>query len=301
MLKEVDIEAAERLLADWMKAQVPAAEAVAIGGRALRESCNHDLDENGEPRQDGARRQLSAADIDSRVVVGQVGCSGKKDGAEGAALRQVVRTLDPGTIVIADALHASRQTAELPGEPGLYCILQVKGNQPVLLEQLGECRGRGSEARTVDGGHGLIETRRLARTDAIDRDVPVPWLDFPGVRCAARIERKAVFKKDGRERKTEVSHSITSLPPELAAPKTLPARGRGDRGAVENGIHSVPDVALREDECRARSSALPSVMAAFANLAISIPRLLQVRSIKRDMSQPVCDGGAASVMNLLLP
>ena len=61
------------------------------------------------------------------------------------------------------------------------------------------------------------------------------------------------------------------------------------------------DVALREDECRVRSSARPRVMAAFANRAISILRLLQVRNIKRKMSQLVFDGGATSVMNLLLP
>ena len=78
--------------------------------------------------------------------------------------------------------------------------------------------------------------------------------------------------------------------------------GRDQIGAAfENGIHSVRDVALREDECRVRSSALPRVMAAFANLAISILRLLQVRNIKRKMSQLVFDGGATSVMNLLLP
>ena len=233
VLKEVDIEAAERLLADWMKAQVPAAKAVAIDGKTLRGSYNHDLDENGEPRHEGAQRQLSAVDIDSRVVIGQVGYSGKKDAAEGAALRQVIRTLDPGTIVIADALHTSRQTAELLDELGLYYILQVKANQPVLLEQLSEYRGWGSTVRTIDGGHGRIETRRLARTDEIDRDVPVPWLDFPGVRFAARIERKAVFKKDGRKRKTEVSYIITNLPPELADPKTLLTLSRGYWGAVE--------------------------------------------------------------------
>ena len=61
------------------------------------------------------------------------------------------------------------------------------------------------------------------------------------------------------------------------------------------------DVALGEDACRVRSNALPRVMAAFANLAISILRLLQVQNIKRTMHQLLYQGGATSVLALLLP
>ena len=109
-------------------------------------------------------------------------------------------TLAPGTIVLAAALHTSRETAALTVRLGLFYILQVKGSQPLLCEQLGEYKGRGREVRTIDGEHGRIETRTLERTDAIDRDLPVPWLDFPGARCAARIPRAAECTKDGRER-----------------------------------------------------------------------------------------------------
>ncbi len=60
---------------------------------------------------------------------------------------------------------------------------------------------------------------------------------------------------------------------------------RGYWGAVENGIHYVRDVALREDNCRVRKGALPRVLAAFANLAISVLRLAGVKNIKRRMEQ----------------
>ena len=301
VLKDIDIDAAERILADWMKAQVPEAKAVAIDGKTLRGSHNHDLDSDGKPREQAARQQLSAVDIDSGVVVGQRGYSGKKDEAEGAALRQVVLTLAAGTIVIADALHTSRKTAALLCRLGLYYIFQVKANQPKLLEQLSECHWCGQGVRTVDGAHGRIETRTLVRTDESARDVPVPWLNFPGARFAAQITHEVVFKKDGKQRDTEVSYLITNLPPELAAEETLLALSRGYWGAVENGIHYVRDVALGEDACRVRSNALPRVMAACANLAISILRLLQVQNIQRTMNQLLYQGGATSVMALLLP
>ena len=301
VLKDIDIDRIESVLADWMKEQLPGTEAVAIDGKTLRGSCNHDRGDDGQPRQEAPQQQLSAVDIDSRTVVGQIGYSGSKDEAEGAALRAILPTLDPGTIVLADALHTARETARQIGDPGLSCILQVKGSQPLLLEQLDEYKGRGGEVRTVDGEHGRIETRVLERTDEIARDVPVPWLDFPGARFAARITRAAMFTKDGRERQPEVSYIITSLPPEKAAPETLPPLSRGYWGAVENGIHYVRDAALREDACRVRSSALPRLMAAFANLAISILRLLQVRNIKRAMKQLLFAGGATAVLSQLLP
>ena len=213
----------------------------------------------------------------------------------------MVLSLAVGTIVIADALHTSRATAALLCQLGLYYIFQVKGNQPKLLEQLSEYHWCGKPVQTVDGAHGRIETRTLVRTDESARDVPMPWLNFPGARCAAQITREVVFKKDGRQRDTEVSYLITNLPPGRAAAKTLLALSRGYWGAVENGIHYVRDVALGEDACRVRSNALPRVMAAFANLAISILRLLQVQNIKRTMHQLLYQGGATSVLALLLP
>ncbi len=99
----------------------------------------------------------------------------------------------------------------------------------------------------------------------------------------AQLRRETVFSKDGKRRQPETVYLITSLPPEQATPARLMALNRGYWGAVENGIHYVRDVALREDACRVRKGALPRVMA--ANLAISILRLLRVKNIKRRMEQ----------------
>lgn len=48
-------------------------------------------------------------------------------------------------------------------------------------------------------------------------------------------------------------------------------------------MHYVRDVALGEDACRVRKGALPRVLAAFANLAISILRLLGRTNLRRSM------------------
>ena len=54
---------------------------------------------------------------------------------------------------------------------------------------------------------------------------------------------------------------------------------------MENGVHRVRDGALQEDAMRVRKGALPRVMAAFANLSISILRLLGAENIQRRMNQ----------------
>ena len=54
---------------------------------------------------------------------------------------------------------------------------------------------------------------------------------------------------------------------------------RGYWGAVENGCHRVRDHDQAEDQCRARKENLPRSLALFANLAISILRMIGTGNI----------------------
>ena len=76
---------------------------------------------------------------------------------------------------------------------------------------------------------------------------------------------------------------MTNLRGKAARPQRLPDLVRGYWGAVENGIRYVRDTALGEDRCRVRKGALPRIMAAFANLAITIPRMPGQKNIRRAM------------------
>ena len=101
------------------------------------------------------------------------------------------------------------------------------------------------------------------------------------------MRRETAFKKDGKQRQPKTVYLVKNLPPEQATSARLLALDRGRWGAVEHGIHDVPFVTLKEDDCRGRKGALPRGMAAFANLAISILRLLAVQNIRRSMDQVV--------------
>ena len=155
--------------------QVPEEEAAAIDGKTMRGSCCDDLD---------------AVGIDSGPVLGHLGFSGKKDEAAGAALRELVPLLPAGITLTADALHTVRETSQLLCNGGYFYVFEVQGNQPKIDRQLRtEYQWSGRCHRTVDCNHGRIETREIRVSSEIDRDVPEPWLDFPGVRFAAEVIR----------------------------------------------------------------------------------------------------------------
>ena len=63
-----------------------------MDGKVLRGSYDRDLGADGVLLDKPAQQQLSALDLDSGTVVGQLGFSGQKEDAEGAALRALART-----------------------------------------------------------------------------------------------------------------------------------------------------------------------------------------------------------------
>ena len=142
---------------------------------------------------------------------------------------------------------------------------------------------------TVDCDHGRIETRSIRLSDELDPEGP--YVSFPGVRFVAQVRREVEYKKDGRQRQPETVYLLTSLPPEVATRQRLLRLNRSYWG-IENRVHWVRDVALGEDHSRIRKGSLPRLLAVFANLAISILRLLRTTNIKRRMRQLHLDPNA---------
>jgi len=68
---------------------------------------------------------------------------------------------------------------------------------------------------------------------------------------------------------TEVVYGVTSLPPDRADAATLLGLVR-DHWRIENELHHVRDVTLREDACRVRSGSAPHVLAALRNAVIHL-------------------------------
>ncbi len=124
LLARLDVEALACVLTDWLRAQAGTLPgALALDGKLIRDTIGtlslveHDT---GVPQAQALIRQKEGE---------SAACEMK------AAQRLIAQTpaLD-GQIVTADALHTQRETARLIVERGGDYLLQVKANQPKLLD-----------------------------------------------------------------------------------------------------------------------------------------------------------------------
>ena len=119
------METLEDLLTAWTRTQAPDDEPLALDGKVMRGSYDHDSD--GTVRDEVPWQQLSAAGILSGLIVGQGSFTGTKVDAAGTILR---KSLEPWKnsrrCVIADTLHATLETAQCILDLGLRHILTVR-------------------------------------------------------------------------------------------------------------------------------------------------------------------------------
>jgi predicted transposase YbfD/YdcC len=183
-------------------------------------------------------------------------------------LNQIVLT---GRVVTMDALLTQRQVAQTIVDAGGDYVMIVKENQPQLKADielvftLPPAGDRQERVRTVDVGHGRIETRNLTTSEAL-----VGYSDWPGLAQVFEVGRHVITKKTGPDR-VEVVYGVTSLSSERATPGRVLELVRG-HWAMENKSHWVRDVTFDEDRSQVRGGNLPQVMAALRNTAIGLLR-----------------------------
>jgi predicted transposase YbfD/YdcC len=183
-----------------------------------------------------------------------------------------------GRVLTADALHTQRGLAALAVEELLaHYVLTVKGNQAGLYAALQQLTWAGARRHvTTDKGHGRRETRRHLVMDAPDGIKAL----FPHAAQVARVIRTRTIthsKHNGKKRTrvtethTETVYLITSLTAREAAPEHIAAYIRGHWG-IENKVHLVRDVTLREDASRVRAGSRPRALATLRNLTMGLIR-----------------------------
>jgi predicted transposase YbfD/YdcC len=176
-----------------------------------------------------------------------------------------------GRIVTMDALLTQRHVAQTIVDKGGDYVMIVKENQPrlradiELVFTLPPVGDRQETARTIDIGHGRIEQRNIATSEAL-----VGYSDWPGLAQVFELGRHVIIQNTGEER-VEVVYGVTSLRPERATPGHLLALVRG-HWQIENKSHWVRDVTFDEDRSQVRCGNIPQVMAALRNTAIGLLR-----------------------------
>lgn len=183
-----------------------------------------------------------------------------------------------GWVISADALHTQRGLAVLACEDLLaHYVLTVKGNQAGLYAALQQLTWAGARRHvTRDKGHGRRETRTHLVMDAPESIKAL----FPHAAQVARVIRTRTVtrsKSNGKKRTrvtethTETVYVITSLTAREAAPEHIAAYTRGHWG-IENEVHLVRDVTLREDSSRVRAGSRPRALTTLRNLTMGLIR-----------------------------
>ena len=235
---------------------------VAIDGKTLRRSHN---------RRDGtaAIHMVSAWASENGLVLGQVKTDEKSN--EITAIPQLLRALSiKGCLVTIDAMGCQKAIAKQIIDQGGDYLLALKGNQSKLAEEVeavfNQADSVGYKGYAVDyhetkeRNHGRGEIRRywsLKSTGLLDNGGPWEKLNMIGMMESQRTV-------DG-ETTVEHHYYISSIQNSA----TEFARGARKHWGIENGLHWVLDVALREDDCRVRKGNAPENFALLRHIAVN--------------------------------
>jgi predicted transposase YbfD/YdcC len=244
-------------------------EIVALDGKALRRALNGDQ---------SVKYVVSAWAEDNGLVLGQLKVADKSN--EITALPELLRVLElAGCIVTVDAMGTQKKIAKEIIEADADYVLALKGNHETVHEEVKSFLDQTVAERdakplqrskaaatlavleTVEKDHGRIETRRYYQSDQLD------WFadraKWEGLRSVGMVE---AIREIGAHRTVERRYYLSSLPPGV---ETF-ARAVRSHWGIENKLHWVLDVQMREDQSRARAGYAAENLATLRRLALNL-------------------------------
>jgi predicted transposase YbfD/YdcC len=238
---------------------------VAVDGKTLRRSFD-------KAASRSAIHMVSAWAREAGLVIGQLKTEEKSN--EITAIPQLLQTLYlKGCIVTIDAMGCQKEIAGVIRERGADYVLQVKSNQPTLLEEVEEYFASevGDSLPTTpqttwqetDGDHGRIEVRTYWHSTDIswfaDRQ---QWSGLGGFGMVI-AERTTAEGKTSVERR----YYITSF--STGGVKRFARACRG-HWSIENQLHWVLDIAFDEDHSRTRKGHAAENLASIRHVALNL-------------------------------
>ena len=167
----------------------------------------------------------------------------------------------------------SKKTVTTIVESGNEYLIQVKGNQPTLLQSIKDTVAHHealSTSQSEEYSRGRYE-RRTVTVFAAHEGLPTGWT---GLQRLLHVER--LFLREG-ERQQAHSYYISSV--ESNEADTFAGGVRG-HWSIENRLHWVKDVIQHEDGSRIRKGNGVETLSVLKNIAINICRELGFDSIK---------------------
>jgi len=264
VFRHLDTQQFQKCLAKWVEQlQLSlAGTTVALDGKTLRGS--HDRAAGRSPLH-----VVNAWASHVNFCLGQITVDDKSN--EIPAVRELLEILNlKGAVVTADAMHCQKATAKKIIEQEADYVLQVKDNQPKLLQRLEsifedhaasgfQCKDVRRSA-TIENNRGRQETRTCVVCPApADLKAQWPGLQTIGVMCRTRV------LNDGTQQ-SEVNYFISSLPPRVR----VHMKHLRNHWRIENTLHHTLDVTFAEDASRIRKGNGPEIISVFRRLALSI-------------------------------
>jgi len=268
---EVAVQAATALMRD------PASNGVTFlsgDGKKLRHSFDRFAD-----RQAAEMFSLFAGD--EGLILAHIDLAEKS--SEIPVVQSLLETLElTDTIMTVDALHCQADTIKAASEHAVDVLVQVKANQPTLLE---DCQRTASSAQPVDHYQEPVEKQRnRIESRTVDVFAPDQVTDTDkwggAIQSIIKVFRdREVFDTQSKTWRdtSEISWYISTR---LVDAETY-CKGIRQHWGVENRNHYVRDVTLHEDASRIRVQ--PTVFARLRSLTLNILRVNHVKNISQEV------------------
>jgi predicted transposase YbfD/YdcC len=243
---------------------------IAIDGKSLRGA--YDRGKSATPMH-----LVNVFAADARLALASCKAPGRNETEGALTVLKMLRLKH--CIVAGDALFCSRSVAKaILDRKGDY-VLALKGNQSKLLAAVkrvfdGRARRRSAE-RLEPSTHDRREWRRA--TVIRNRSIGIEQ-GFPGIAAVGRVTSRR--RPYGGKTSLVVRYYLLST---WLAPSKLLHAVRS-RWSIENQLHWLLDVVLREDASRARKDNAPEILAILRRLALN---LLQAHPEKISIRQKI--------------
>lgn len=257
---------------EWMQSvtKLTKGQVIAIDGKTNRRTFG---------KLTKALHLVSAFATANGVALGQVATDKKSN--EITAIPELLKLLDiRGCLITTDAMGCQADiAADIVNRGGDY-LLAVKGNQGLLYRSIKTCFVDENLERltntTENSGHGRIEKRVcevMGGNDIISKlNHKNNWV---GLSTIVKVSATRTTRKTGVVSE-QTRYYICSLKKPSA--ERIQTAVRAHWG-IENSLHWVLDMAMREDESRIRTDHAPANMAVLRHIALNVIRSDKTRKV----------------------
>jgi predicted transposase YbfD/YdcC len=252
----------------WVESvfEVSKRQVLALDGKTLRGS--HD-----KARGKAAIHLVSAWASENSLVLGQRKVADKSN--EMTAIPELLRLLDiSGCIVTIDALGCQTKIAQAIRDEKADYILQVKGNQENLRQDMADWFSYGDKHgfegmdcdfdKTIGKSRGRIEIRKCwVLRDSRAFEYIRHYQGWADLRSLIRVQRE-------RRHNGQISHQTAYYISSLKASAAVILQATRRHWAIENSCHWVLDVTFGEDYSRIRDGESSENMATLRAIALNL-------------------------------